>query len=219
MLAACGSSLEDTRDVPAGIPWSGVGTETSTYAITGPDGAQVAEGTLTIEERGAQTAFIQRYVNAEGTDDVEVVADALTLRPQKTVRTIRTQTLNRDIIAEYGTDRVHIVISGDESADEEIEFPPHAYDTEESLFLWRTLPFAVAYEVQYVTINPNRPTGRVGSARVVAIESVTVPAGTFETWRVEATAATSKVVAWYDTQGTHRLVRYDSGDFEYALLP
>jgi hypothetical protein len=219
IFAACGDSLADTRDVPTTFPWRGAGTESSNYAIKGPDNSEVAQGTLTVEEAGAQVNFIQHYVNPEGTDDVRVVADAQTLRPQKMTRAIRTKTLTRDIAADYGTDKVHVVITGDDTADEEIEFPPHAYDTEESLFLWRTLAFSVGYEVKYVSINPNRPTGRVGTAHVVAIESVTVPAGTFETWRVEASASGTRVVAWYDTQGAHRLVRYNSGDFTYELLP
>jgi hypothetical protein len=219
LAAGCGDSLGDTRDVPVTIPWRGVGTETAEYTIKGPDGTEAGRGTLTIDERGAQTSFRQHYENAEGSDDVEVLADAATLRPQRMTRTVRTNTLVRDVTAEYGTDQVRVVITGEDATEEEIEFPAHAYDTEESLFLWRTLPFQVGYEVKYVSVNPNRPTARVATARVIAQETVTVPAGTFETWVVEVSAAGSALVAWFDSQGTHRLVKYDAGDFLYELLP
>jgi len=218
-LLACGDPLADTRDVATTLPWRGTILETTRYIVTDQGGKQVAVGTLTIEEGGATSTFSQHYENAEGTDDIKVIADSVTLRPQKTIRTIRTKTLTRDVSADYGADKVHIVITGDPAEDEEIEFPPHAYDIEQSLFIWRTLAFAVGYETQYVVINSNRPTGRVGTVRVVAIEAVTIPGGTFECWRVEATATNDKVIAWYEKDGAHRLVRYETGQFVFELLP
>ncbi len=218
VLTSCGDALSDTRDVPAQIPWKGAGVETYHYQVRDRDGATQITASLTVEEAGAETRFLQRYESPDGTDEVTVVADAITLRPKEMTRSIRSTSVTRDIHAIYGTDTVKITITGDDPQVKDLEFPPHAYDTEESLFLWRTLPFTVGHDVRYVAINPNRPTGRVGNAHVIAIEQVTVPAGTFEVWRVEATAAGSRVVAWYETAAPYRLIRYDAGDFLYELV-
>jgi len=216
---ACGDPLADTRDVPVNIPWKGLGAETATYAIKRLDGSGTARGTLTVEELGDQTAFRQTYEDETGVDKIEVIADATTLRPKTSTREIRSETLTRDVRAEYGNDEVRVLISGQDPADETLEFPAHAYDAEQSLFLWRTMPFTVGYEVKYVTINVYRPTARVVTARVVAVEDVTIDAGTFNAYRIEISAANEKLIAWYETGNTNRLVKYDTGEFIYELLP
>lgn len=216
---ACGDPLADTRDVPVNIPWKGLGAETATYAVKRLDGTGTARGTLTVEELGDRTAFRQTYEDETGTDKIEVIADAATLRPQTSTREIRAQSITRDVRADYSGEQVHVLISGQDPADETLEFPAHAYDAEQSLFLWRTMPLQVGYEVKYVTINVYRPTARVVTARVVAVEDVTIDAGTFNTYRIEVTAANEKLIAWYETEGSHRLVKYDTGEFIYELLP
>ena len=36
-----------------------------------------------------------------------------------------------------------------------LSVPEHSYDNDTSLFLWRTLPFAIGYEGRYTTIITN----------------------------------------------------------------
>lgn len=218
VLIACNEPLEGTSDVPAAIPWRGVGVETHRYVIKDRDGDEAGTGTLTVREKDSTVELLQHYENADSTDDVKVLADAATLKPLETTRSSRSTDFQRDLVARYSEDRVEVVITGDDPQTKEIELPGHAYDAEESLFLWRTLPFAVGYRVKYVAINPNRPTGRVATTRVTGRERITVPAGAFETWRVETSAAGSRIVAWYDAAAPHPLVRYDIGEFVYELV-
>ncbi|MFN8583528.1 MAG: hypothetical protein U0163_21440 [Gemmatimonadaceae bacterium] len=150
VAVGCSDPLADTRDVPVTIPWKGLGAEAAVYAINRYDGSGAARGTLTVEELGDKVSFKQSYENDQGTDTIEVISDASTLRPELATRQIHTATITRDLRAEYGATDVHITASGQDSFDETLEFCAHAYDSDQALFLWRTMPLTVGYEVQYV---------------------------------------------------------------------
>jgi hypothetical protein len=88
--------------------------------------------------------------------------------------------------------------------------PEHAYDNDTSLFLWRTLPFADGYEASYVTIITNRRNRQDVVLNVRGKETVTVPAGTFECWRLEISTENARQIAWYADTPSRPLVKYDN---------
>ncbi len=55
------------------------------------------------------------------------------------------------------------------------------------------------------------------SAYVVGRETVEVPAGTYDAWRVEIRSSGVEQTAWYATGGSRPLVKYDNGEVIFLL--
>ncbi|MGB6836388.1 MAG: DUF3108 domain-containing protein, partial [Dehalococcoidia bacterium] len=93
----------------------------------------------------------------------------------------------------------------------------HYYDNESSLFLWRTLRFEEGYRASYHAVMVNRRKQQVVRVEVVGRESVTVPAGTFQAWRIEVRSGGVEQVAWYADTATRPLVKYDNSELLFLL--
>jgi hypothetical protein len=93
----------------------------------------------------------------------------------------------------------------------------HYYENESSLFLWRTLSFREGYTASYRTVLVNQRAQQVVEVRVTGRESVTVPAGTFEAWRLEVRSGGVEQVAWYADSERRPLVKYDNSDLLFLL--
>jgi hypothetical protein len=57
------------------------------------------------------------------------------------------------------------------------------------------------------TTRGGSPEWQDATIRVVGAESVTVPAGTFRTWRVEVRVGDGFITLWFDAAGTHPLIK------------
>jgi hypothetical protein len=114
------------------------------------------------------------------------------------------------IDVEYTADGARITQNEDEDTTTGLSVPEYSYDNDTSLFLWRTLPFEEGYEGSYTTIITNHRARQKVNLSVTGIESVTVPAGTFEAWRLEITTSNARQIAWYATTPDRKLLRYDN---------
>jgi hypothetical protein len=158
---------------------------------------------------GAQTTLSQRYVSETTADSIDVVVDSQTMKPLSSVRRIENDNPDdEDLIEVTYTEAGASVKVGDRQTG--LSVPEHAYDNDTSLFLWRTLPFADGYEASYVTVITNRRSRQDVVLNVRGKETVTVPAGTFECWRLEISTENARQVAWYADTPTRPLVRYDN---------
>jgi hypothetical protein len=158
---------------------------------------------------GAQTTLSQRYVSETTADSIDVVVDSQTIKPLSSVRRIENENPDdEDMIEVTYTEVGASVKVGDRQTG--LSVPEHAYDNDTSLFLWRTLPFADGYEASYVTVITNRRSRQDVVLNVRGKETVTVPAGSFECWRLEISTENARQVAWYADTPTRPLVRYDN---------
>jgi hypothetical protein len=53
--------------------------------------------------------------------------------------------------------------------------------------------------------------------KVVDSEQVTVPAGTYQAWKLEIDSGGETQTAWYAADATHLLLRYDNGQQLFEL--
>lgn len=226
LLAACTLSEEESlpaQDIVVSIPWQ-VGEETS-YAIMDDDEA-VGTGVLRIDEENGGLRLSQHYQSPEFDDSSSVLVDPQTLKPIEGERVITSEDGVLRIDFRYSGATVEIGrIATEEGKDEErridrLDVPEHAYDTGASLFLWRTIPMQVDYRAAYRSM----ATAVVGKSqenkvtlRVLREETVEVPAGTFQAWRVEVRAPGVKQTAWYASDSARRLLKYDSGQYTFLL--
>jgi hypothetical protein len=228
LLTACTLTAEEplpTQDVVTSIPWK-VGEETS-YSILDDGDELLGTGVLRIDQEDGRLRLSQHYQNPDFDDRSSVLVDAETLKPVEG---------DRVITGEDGVLRIEVHYSGgiveiertatDEKGKEEqrvdrLDVPEHAYDTGASLFLWRTIPMQLDYRVAYNSM----ATAVVGKSqenrvtlRVLPQETVEVPAGIFQAWRLEVRAPGGvKQTAWYSTDSARRLVKYDSGQYTFLL--
>ena len=227
LLTACTLTREDStpaQDVVASIPWK-VGEETS-YAIMDGD-KQVGTGVLSIEQENGQFRLTQHYQDPDFDDSSSVLVDPQTLKPIEGERVIASKdgVLRIDVHYSGATAEIERTVTKqgkeDDRRTDQLDVPEHAYDTGASLFLWRTIPMQVGYRAAYRSM----ATAVVGKSqenkvtlRVVRQETVQVPAGTFQAWRVEVRAPGVKQTAWYAAgDSARRLLKYDSGQYTFLL--
>jgi hypothetical protein len=213
-----------TQDIVTSIPWT-VGEETN-YTILDNDDEVLGTGVLRIDEEDGRLRLRQHYENPDFDDRSSVLVDSETLKPIEAERTITGEDGVLSIEVRYSGDTAEIErVATEEGKDEErridrLDVPEHAYDTGASLFLWRTIPMEVDYRTAYRSM----ATAVVGKSqenkvtlRVLRQETVEVPAGTFEAWRLEIRASGVKQTAWYDADSAHRLLKYDNGQNTFVL--
>jgi hypothetical protein len=222
LLTACGAGSEplEANDVVFSIPWPG--SETAVYRVTQDD----IEGacTLTIEQDGDATVFSQDCAAEEFTDTASVVADAETMRPRSTERTITGPEGEVVCDATYdGSTLTAHWTSPDDERENTLDVPQVSYDTWSDLFLWRTINFGEGYDRRYIDVssctNPRAKPELVGiRLRVTETEQVEVPEGIYDTWRLEIRSEGHTQDAWYSTGEDRRLVKYDNGDQVFELV-
>lgn len=222
LLAACGggSTVLSGREILSAIPWTA--PETARYRLL--DGDEVkGTGVLEIASEDGSLVLSQRFEfpDDELSDDVFVLADPTTLRPRHTERLISGPEGERRCEAEYasGTVRVEQRAKDDERTDE-FTVPTRSYDSWSDLFLWRTLPFADGYESRYsdvLSCTLTKPQVLSVVLAVKGIERVTVPAGSFQAWRLEIRSGGRTQKAWFADDAARTLVRYDNGDLVFEL--
>jgi len=228
LLVACGLADEElppTQDVVTSIPWK-VGEETS-YTILDNDEEVVGSGELRIDQEDGQLRLSQHYQNPEFDDRSSVLVDPETLKPVEGERVITGEDGVLRIEVHYSGDVAEIErIATEEGKEEErridrMDVPEHAYDVGASLFLWRTIPMQVDYRAAYrsmATAVVGKSQENTVTLRVLRQETVEVPAGTLEAWRVEIRAPGGvRQTAWYAADSARRLLKYDDGQHTFVL--
>jgi Protein of unknown function (DUF3108) len=189
------------------IPWSG--NQTHKYVIKNSNGDEVATSTLTIEVAGDTTTLSQRSENETASDDINLRVNSSTLKPISSRRVFESEGGDDEepIEVTYTPQGAQIKQGGRQTG---LSVPEHSYDNDSSLFLWRTLSFVTPYEASYNTIITGQRNRQKVNLAVIRKETVTVPAGRFEAWRLEITTSNARQVAWITDDATRTLVRYDN---------
>ena len=206
---ACTSSEAGppTSNVAGPAPWAD--GEGEAYRLINEDGDELGEAILSIAVEGELTTLVQEFLSDDARDTTTVEVNSLTLKPVASERDIREPDGDEERIEVEYTETEALIRQG-EDKQSGLSVPEHSYDNDTSLFLWRTLPFAASYEGSYNTIITNHRTKQKVNLRVDGLESVTVPAGTFEAWRLVITTSNARQIAWYANTPERQLVRYDN---------
>ena len=220
-VAACESEtvVLSGQTVVSNIPWEG--PEEARYRLM--DGDEVrGSAILRIELQDGKVIFTQEFESEEFSDEVEAVADSETMRPISVERVVDGPEGARRWQVEYrdGSALVEQRTEDDDRRDE-ITVPTRSYDSWTDVFLWRTIDFREGYEATYADVlsaTLAKPQVISQSLKVTGKETVEVPAGTFETWRLEIRSPDGTQQAWYADTETHPLIRYDNGSLTFELL-
>ncbi len=222
LAGACAQQEHITsRDIITKVPWSV--PETDSYRVLDSNGKEVGAAQFKIETNGANLRLSQHYDYAAAgyVNDSVVVADPAGLQPVSTNYTLNGPNGNLTCEAHYSVGQVsaHRVGRDGERTDS-LDVPAIAYDSWSDLFLWRTIDFGQGFQTDYVDILSCTldKTQKIGvTLTVKAQEQVTVPAGAYDTWRLEIDSGGSTQKAWYTTDAAHTLVKYYNGDQTFEL--
>jgi hypothetical protein len=226
LLVACTLDNEElpTQDIVFSMPWT-VGEE-SLYSIVDDDGEPLGTGVLKIEaDAESRLRLVQEYASPEFSDQMILVTEAQSLKPISVERVISGEEGVLRIEGRYLGGIVEVERTATEDGKEEqrtdrLEVPEHAYDSASSVFLWRTMRLDEEYRAAYnnlATAVVGKPQSIRVTTRVAGRETVEVPAGIFEAWRVEIRSSGVEQTAWYATEGSRPLVKYDNGEVVFLL--
>lgn len=220
MMACQGkTSILSGEDIVSNIPWRA--PEEARYRLL--DGEEVkGSGVLRIESTDGEITFSQEFDSEEFRDEVVVVVDVQTLRARSVQRVIEGPEGPRRWEVEY-RDSTALVIqrAEDDERRDEVSAPAHSYDSWTDIFLWRTIDFHEGYETTYTDVlsaTLAEPQVISQMLEVTGRETVEVPAGTFQAWRLEIRTSAGKQKAWFADDEARTLVRYDNGDLVFELL-
>ncbi len=200
LLSACGGPTQPLAfNLP---PWQD--REVSVYQVADASGRElgVAQWVWTQREDGWTQAYELRLAGRLDRGEV-VIADDLSMRYSWR------ETGGNRYEARYATDgiTVNMTVAG-VSTTRSLQPAANAIDNDVSLQIHRALPLAKGFTTRYINVIPTTATALPTSLRVVAEEEVTVPAGTFSTWRTELSAGGRTHDAWYGQQAPYPLVKY-----------
>jgi hypothetical protein len=227
------TSSAPTSDVFVAVPWAE--REQLTYDLLDDFGELLGTGTLEARREGDLLVLEQHYEEVEApagvaptSDTVVLVVDGTTLRPlrgeRQTVRRASDGTVTAEsYVWAYELDgdsvRMTSVRERNGSRDERgLTVRDHYYDNESSLWLWRAIAFADAYEEYYVSVNAIERSQQTVNLRVPQVETVSVPAGEFEAWRILLRTGRAVRTAWIEVAPPHRILRWDNGDVIFELV-
>lgn len=218
VLAGCYPTNDvETTDVVTTIPWGD--HEEAEYILLDRDGKdEIGTGTLIVDRNEEdQFEFQINFEGESGSDLASVLVDANTLKPIFVQRERHVDSEDSLTEGEYTVDEdgdpildIRTVENGNERTVPMRLDKEHYYDNEASLFIWRTIPFAADYEVSYHSVLAVAGSIQTITLRVRREEEITVPAGTFQTWRVEIKTSDRRQEAWFSTDPSHVMVQYDN---------
>jgi hypothetical protein len=228
LVAGCSgdssASSGDTSAVVTNIPFAD--GERLTYELRDDHGV-IGHGTLTVARDGDQLVLKQDYEEATAPEGQKPTADhstasvdATTLAPSSVERVVEQRDGTDTYSGAYAADGSSVTMTKDgDSKDRTIELPEHAYENESSLWLWRTLAFSEDYKSRYVSVNAVERTRQTVELEVTGQQKITVPAGTFDTWRLQVRNGRATRVAWINVDAPHQIVRWDNGSTVFLLAP
>jgi hypothetical protein len=228
LLAACASTSPggiEPGDVVVQHPF--VDGERYHYRLLNDDAEVIATGTLTTRMAGDQLRLEQEYVEApvegrEPTRDHSVITvDAQTLKPIEVTREITSVDEVDRYDAGYANGQLEVLLTrtGDEveTRERSLPVPEHAYDNESALWLWRAIDLREDYEGAYISMNIVETSRQTADLTVTGQETVTVPAGTFDAWRLQIRNGRATRIAWINVEAPHQIVRWDNGETVFEL--
>lgn len=234
-LSACGGGASPKIvKVFSAVPWKG--NETANYNLVNHGGNLTGTCQLNtrVDTKPGQTTLEQLCTsageNAPGryTDDSTAIVDSQTLRPLNATRTTSdTQKGTRTTFSStYSATEVKFRADDNgtlHGANRDLPKPsdkspdPGYYDDVEFMWLMRGVTLQKGWEGAYIDVNAG--TGGLVTARIKVDdqEKVTVPAGTYTTWKVQLSTSSVTQFFWIDASSPHLVIQAIVEDTTYKL--
>lgn len=198
-------------------PW-GAG-ESSEYAVTDVNGqaAGIAHYEITAGQspNNGSGWSIRREIAAQGVNETVAVETTDDYRPltSTVTRSTVSQPGEETVKATYDRGQVDMELTTMQNVTtyERTNIPSDARDSNVLLPIVRALPLAEGYATRIQSFLPISGLMETFTVSVLDTETVTVPAGTFETFKVELRTNDYTTLAWYAQEEARVLVKYEDG--------
>jgi len=201
-----------TQDFVVSPPWHA--PETAHYALLDRDnGKEIGQGTLSVTEASGQYELSLKFQDKADYDNSAVLVDKSTLKPDSVHRDRSVDGKKNEITAKYdSTQNVVTITEIKSSGNRDV---PHRllknyYDNDSSLYLWRAVEPVIGFKMYYHTVVTGSGEQQLVHYEVKGKDTVEVPAGKFECWRIEIRANGVKQVVWYADTPERPLIQYDN---------
>ena len=220
--------------VPAAAPSSSTAAAPAALKLTPPwksaehaeynivkdsDNSALGTSMIDIQPANDATTIEQRLQLGAVTQHFLVKVDPQTLKPLASSQELAGSPNDFSLTATYADSKLSITAKtaqGEKNAT--IDVPPDAYDNNSLLAILRGLPFSVGNAASFTNIIPTNAAQVKSTVTVADQESVKVPAGTFDTYKVVMDfGGAPKQTAWYEVADPHRLIKYDNGTTQFVL--
>ncbi len=204
LLSSCTAAQPLTLEA---APWQD--GEVSVYDVLNAGGASVGAASWTWHSDPEGWALSYDVTLDTGEQGAEVIVgpDLFPVRSRLTRSGAHHETI-------YSADSITIITTADDGPHtvDLLPRPTHPIDNSQSLQTQRALPLAAGYRTTYANVIPSTHQVVRTQVRVVGAETLTVAAGTFETWHVEMVSGQSRRAAWYAQEAPHLLIQYQHRD-------
>ncbi len=213
VLAGCGGGgSADFQPVRVGeIPWSD--SEVTLYQITNANGDDAGQMRISLSDVDAESKLMRREIGGAFREDLAIIMKANNLRPIESSLSRPHTDGEETIIAVYNGSRVSMQFTTKRNitTDQQASIPSDSYDYRSIMMLLRALPLESGYATK---VNGYLPiSGALERMELIVNrgETVEVPAGSFETWKVLMNTSSSRSQAWISTEAPYLLVKYEDG--------
>lgn len=194
--------------------------EVSTYTITNIEGESA--GTMTLALNAGKPASgdadagpawtVQREIKSSINEIVTVEVNER-LRPKLSSLLRSDSQGSEKVVTTYSSGQVGIELTNrrDMITYERMSVPSDAYDQRTLLAFARLLPLADGYATQLNSFLPIVGRLERTTLRVRGREEVSVPAGSFDTWRITLETPTTETEAWIGTAAPYPLIKFIDG--------
>ncbi len=229
LSASCGSAAAPTVS-PSGStstasptvqltpPWKGA--EHAEYNIVkSSDNSALGTSTIDIQPASDATTIEQRLQLGAVTQHFVVKVDPQTLKPLVSTEEVTGSPNDFSLTGTYANTKLAITAKtaqGEKNAT--VDVPLDAYDNNSLLAILRGLPFSARSVSSFTNVIPVNAAQVKSTTTISDQESVTVPAGTFDTYKVVMSFGGGQPqAAWYEVASPHRLIKYDNGTTQFVL--
>jgi len=197
------------RAIRLAAPWAP--GELSTYTVVRSGAAApapaIGSAQLGVVSRGEHIGLIFDYHEPELSKRADVTVDAVAFLPVSSIITRESPQSGQAVItADYqAADAADIEITstrGTESVRRELTEGVH-YDAEQMVYLLRTMPLKDRFAATFNALDTQGASPASVKVRVVGKETVSVPAGEFECWRLDVQGLSMR--AWVAVAAPHQL--------------
>jgi hypothetical protein len=200
-------------------PWSG-----EEHFLYNADQNGKSLGTSTVDILPDGQGWTINWVDAlpplSQTIKMRVDANLRPLGEDKTTETVQnSQNVTVTVSTTYHDSKLDInaVVNG-QNRNASVDVPADSLDNDQVLMTLRALNFSEGLQTHFTTVVANSATKVPSTATVQGKESVTVPAGTFDTWKVVLSFGQgADQTVWYQVDAPHQMVQYDNTSFKYVL--
>ncbi|HZY43942.1 MAG TPA: DUF3108 domain-containing protein [Anaerolineae bacterium] len=222
LAGACGTNpmpVATSNELKLSPPWTG--TEHFDYTVMADqDGSPIGSGAIDVKPSSDATTIEQHYQFDKVAQHLVVRIDPQSLKPLGGTQQVSGSPNDYSLATKYQNNELTIKATTSQGEkDFTLEVAPDAIDNDSVLMVLRGVPLTDGYSASFHIVVATTALQVPTTLNVAARETVTVPAGTFNTYKVTLGFGSGPgQTAWYEVAAPHRMIQYDNGQDKFVLV-